>query len=287
MGFLLTGSMLSQEMIGRSFPDMMLLQEPMHAPDNDCSQSNPSNGFEWFGSNSDDLQLVATDIDVNSGEVFYLEQIITNFVAVDGISNVDVFIWDDNNGFPGNVIGFELITPSSQPIIGTNPLNGWNVYETTLDVAIPFALQGGDNGTKYWVQLYAFAADPIIDAVGWESSSASDVGLKLAFTDSGGTWMYSSMDAVYIFNGDCQTLDVEDNTQTSINIYPSPANERVRLTAGFEIKSKDLKLYDLHGKEVLAPFNNNQLDVSALASGMYLLHIEMDGSSITRKIVVN
>ena len=91
MGFLLTGSMLSQEMIGRSFPDMMLLQEPMHAPDNDCSQSNPSNGFEWFGSNSDDLQLVATDIDVNSGEVFYLEQIITNFVAVDGISNVDVF----------------------------------------------------------------------------------------------------------------------------------------------------------------------------------------------------
>jgi len=278
----------AQQPIGNHYPNMVRTEQSIRTPDDDCSQSNPSNNFEFFGAVASDDQMVASDIFVPADEIFTLEQIIVNFNSEQGNSRVDINIWSSENDLPSSLLFFESSTPTAQNAIGTDPITNFSVFETILDLFTTFEMQGGSSGTRYWVQLKPLPISTSQPLAGWEHTSATQVGLPIAFTNKAGEWMLgSTLDGVYIFNGDCQTLDTEDNALNSLEIYPNPADSEITIATRFEINSSDIKVYTLQGKEVVVPFNNSQLDVSTLASGMYLLRIENKRNSITKKIVVN
>ena len=89
-------------------------------------------------------------------------------------------------------------------------------------------------------------------------------------------------------------IDELDAVANSINIYPNPANQ----VANIEVDLKNdanvlITLVNGMGQVVvteesnmLAGFNTNSIDVSNLAAGVYMLQLNIDGVSVTKRIAI-
>lgn len=88
----------------------------------------------------------------------------------------------------------------------------------------------------------------------------------------------------FYFGATCEALSVNDNILSQLSIYPNPSSEIITINtpSGFEIISTNL--YDVLGNVVLKQTTNHQINISSLASGIYLLNINTTAGSITKKI---
>jgi hypothetical protein len=87
-------------------------------------------------------------------------------------------------------------------------------------------------------------------------------------------------------------LGIDDNEQNNqVKISPNPTDGLIQITASNSIK--EIKIYNLLGKQILEKNNFNQslnevLNLKQLNAGIYLLKINfIDDSSIIRKIIKN
>ncbi len=110
-------------------------------------------------------------------------------------------------------------------------------------------------------------------------------------TGTGGVWEYW-----YVENGvltqtagtviNCGLATILDTEESMISIYPNPVS-------GNEITIEGLSQFnwiitDLQGKEYSTPSIGNQIDVSKLSNGVYLIRIETElGNTIVKRIVKN
>jgi hypothetical protein len=82
-------------------------------------------------------------------------------------------------------------------------------------------------------------------------------------------------------------LGIDENQQNPISVSPNPATEN--LTIKSEIPMSSLKLSCISGKQILSMkinTNQQQLDVSHLEAGIYLLEIEAEGRFFVKKLMV-
>ncbi|MBR9758550.1 MAG: T9SS type A sorting domain-containing protein, partial [Algicola sp.] len=71
------------------------------------------------------------------------------------------------------------------------------------------------------------------------------------------------------------------------NLYPNPTNTGYVTIASAKNSAIAVEVYNILGKQVLnSTLTNNNLNVSALAAGMYILKISQDGASTTKKLVI-
>lgn len=91
-------------------------------------------------------------------------------------------------------------------------------------------------------------------------------------------------------------LGIDDPVGASdVTVYPNPANNLVHVEFSTEKSGiVNLRLYDITGKSLFAnQYNhdggqfNQQLDVSHLTTGLYILHIETAQGKVIRKIAIN
>lgn len=82
-------------------------------------------------------------------------------------------------------------------------------------------------------------------------------------------------------------LSVDTFNKANFNIYPNPTN-----TGFVNITTKantavNVTVYDVLGKQVLnKTLNNNTLDVTSLTTGVYILKLNQNGTSTTKRLVV-
>jgi hypothetical protein len=82
-----------------------------------------------------------------------------------------------------------------------------------------------------------------------------------------------------------ETLHVNNNITTNmLNIYPNPVSNVLNIKTPYVINS--LVLYDVLGNQVMHAKNTNQIFVSNYPSGLYLLKLETDAGTITKKVVI-
>lgn len=82
-----------------------------------------------------------------------------------------------------------------------------------------------------------------------------------------------------------QTLSVDTPTLNTIKVYPNPAKTN---TIFFNTtKELNIVIYDVLGKQVLATTtkNNKGVNVSHLNKGIYLIKINTDSQSVTKKLI--
>ncbi|PJB13137.1 MAG: hypothetical protein CO119_03345 [Flavobacteriales bacterium CG_4_9_14_3_um_filter_40_17] len=73
----------------------------------------------------------------------------------------------------------------------------------------------------------------------------------------------------------------------SFKIYPNPANNGVVNIVSAQNGSKTVVVYDILGKQMLrTQLNGTALDVSQLNNGIYILKIEEDGKTTSKKLIV-
>ena len=76
-----------------------------------------------------------------------------------------------------------------------------------------------------------------------------------------------------------------NSNNLKFSLYPNPATNLVNIDLATELKS--IEIYSLQGQKVLSS-NKNQVDVSGLSKGMYLVRVEdVENGVSTQKLVVN
>lgn len=82
-------------------------------------------------------------------------------------------------------------------------------------------------------------------------------------------------------------LSVEEETYSTIKIFPNPVNDILQIQLPLEANS-ELIIYDVLGKVVFEQYVNrslNQIDMSTMSSGLYLLRISSETTTKTFKLV--
>ena len=84
-----------------------------------------------------------------------------------------------------------------------------------------------------------------------------------------------------------QTITIfEDNfEQGDFKIFPNPSNGRIHITNA--TPATKARVYDLLGRLLASPIvENNQIDLSDLGPGVFILKLSMGQESIAHKIII-
>lgn len=121
--------------------------------------------------------------------------------------------------------------------------------------------------------------------VSQSSSTPSDHTLQLSDTGWAGP-LFNSKGAI---NSNLSTLSIVKNQIEGFKMYPNPTTN-----GSFSISSKDnfskkVEIYSIVGQQVLSTTVKNQenIDISNLIKGLYLVKIEENGKIASRKLVIN
>lgn len=100
-----------------------------------------------------------------------------------------------------------------------------------------------------------------------------------------GGWLDEDGSYTHPFNlYNCETTSIEESNDADIQVFPNPANSRI-LIEGAGAESR-YQLYDLHGK-LLQESDANEIDVSGLQQGMYIITIlTEEGEKVQKRVVV-
>ena len=187
-------------------------------------------------------------------------------------------IYLDNN--PNNL-------PNHRP---TMPFNTWVTFIVYLDY----------NNKKAYFETPYFNAVTIADFL----TSSSSTNLIEDFKPSQLMFIFSSdVNTAQVFNKYnnikiTALKSVPPNVVSSptflskkFNLYPNPATEIVNISNNEQMKVKEVEIYDTAGKLIGTQTFNDQteikLNISALNSGTYLLHLKTNEGIAVKKLVKN
>lgn len=114
-------------------------------------------------------------------------------------------------------------------------------------------------------------------------------------TSNGITWSNSQFEGSVMMrpiinsklNGVISVEDVFEEEIPTFSLYPNPVDNQLNI-AGDLSKLAEIQVFDLSGKLVYQTLSMQQIDVSNLTRGMYLMHLKSEnGASIqVEKIIV-
>ena len=98
---------------------------------------------------------------------------------------------------------------------------------------------------------------------------------------------WTNIDAHTSFSENCSAnlSTSEFNLNTSITLYPNPVKDRLNVSSEKPIDS--IIVYNTLGVIVAKTATTNQIELSHLKSGIYLVKIETNNQHIVKKIIVN
>jgi len=200
-----------------------------------------------------------------------LTGILMHFVpSVDDVSG-SVFlltVWDDNAGSPGTIIYQDDYFNTSSPEY-EGSLNGFRYYTFQDGISVKVS-------TVFYV--------------GWEQIDSESLNIGLdrninngsnIFRNVTGTWVSSSQTASLMMRpvfstGLNYTLSddelIVESTTPDISIYPNPAHEFFTIT-GLVSTNYLVTVFDMSGRSVHQSQNQNNIDISLLNSGLYIVDI--------------
>jgi hypothetical protein len=79
------------------------------------------------------------------------------------------------------------------------------------------------------------------------------------------------------------SLYIENISYSLTNIYPNPVKNRLYISG--DSNNYNIKVYSLLGQIVIADYNVNEVDVSSLTKGVYLIMISNENSTTTKRFI--
>ncbi|SNR78296.1 Por secretion system C-terminal sorting domain-containing protein [Lutibacter agarilyticus] len=179
------------------------------------------------------------------------------FFAVNASANQYVHIVVEDNTTDANEIRFQLI----------NPAGGVFSYNNDIGVL--------NNGAPTLLEL---------DLTTIPEWTGNYVGWNIMFTKGGAAVSDGVIKiASIVFDNDSGTLGTNDYAFNNVAVYPNPTSGILNIEGVNDISS--VKLFDITGRKILETSNlsNNQLDISILNSGVYILSIEDSNKNVLVK----
>lgn len=83
------------------------------------------------------------------------------------------------------------------------------------------------------------------------------------------------------------SLSVKQNTISGLSVYPNPVIDGTLYITSNSASAKSVAIFDVLGKQVLnAKVSNNSVNVSNLKGGAYIVKINEEGKTATRKLII-
>jgi hypothetical protein len=111
--------------------------------------------------------------------------------------------------------------------------------------------------------------------------------------DGGGFWllcMKENGDLIYMnpnYDNCFLITDIEEINNSLFQVYPNPAQDKIKITNTENIRIESISFVDLKGQK-LREFENNktEFDLSGISTGIYLLKLTHENGEIIRKIII-
>lgn len=83
-----------------------------------------------------------------------------------------------------------------------------------------------------------------------------------------------------------ETYDDPYTILESFNMFPIPAGDVINFSNALDVPANEVRVFDLQGRQVLQTFKEvNEINVSELAAGMYLIRLKIQGIVINEKFL--
>ncbi|WP_250433530.1 FG-GAP-like repeat-containing protein [Hanstruepera flava] len=230
--------------------------------DNDGNLDIASNGNILFGNGDMTFSVFTNQISVgsfgdlnndgfidgfNSDTIYYNDGNANNWIAINTVGT------DSNiNGIGARV---ELHTPSGIQIRDVRSGEGFR-YMSTLNTHFGLGTETTiDNIVVYW-------PSGIVDNIPNPNIN----------------------EHLVIIEG--QSLSVEDEALVNLVIHPNPVGDVIHFETPVNLTNRIATIFDINGRKVLnKKLEENALNVSNLQTGIYILRLENQGKTITRKLI--
>ncbi len=90
--------------------------------------------------------------------------------------------------------------------------------------------------------------------------------------------------SVSFFVADC--LSTDEQPEMEIGVFPNPSSSTIQIMLDHECQYVEISMFNNLGQMVKAVVNSTDISVEDLASGVYLVRIDVDGKQFFRKIFV-
>jgi hypothetical protein len=157
-----------------------------------------------------------------------------------------------------------------------------------LDINDSHILQPAEFTDGRTFKIYSRHAGKVLEIGGGNFDNGSSANM---WNDFSHPWQQWHMQFSAVNRMAAPTLEPVKNTlstadaPSSLQVYPNPATDKLTLVgpAGFYAEHATTTLTTADGRQVLAPYQAGQLDVSGLSSGMYFLTVKADGQTYRQK----
>ena len=187
--------------------------------------------------------------------------------------------------------GSEVLLYDFTANVGDSLVCGYGDYFVVDSISIEQI--GGVDRKKFWFGLeYDFFIGEPYAMETWIEGIGSDLGLlfcgsyffcggyykALCFHQNGElVWQNPEYDA-------CLITDVEETHDNELTLYPNPANNHVRING---VEAAEVEVYNALGQMVKTVRGTNEVDLSGLEEGVYLVRMkDVYGENHTLRVVV-
>lgn len=291
------------------FAQDIVLFEQIISGDSGIVSDVETTGDEQAAWSVDDFE-VADGGTINTITVQGFSSNAANFL--NGYQGIELYIFDNDSGIPSGfptvdnswLLKLDVAVDETGLTVNQTPLpeGPGAEFEYVFDL---IELNGSgfvaQPGTKYWISVAA-KVNFSITAAGnarWNWYNAGVFGeeahltfLNGAFGQPEGTYtpfsalQLSFFDVAMKLEG-TTSLSNNDFVKDAFSIYPNPVQDVINITTKGNESIKQVQLLDVQGKEINVSLNNNQVDVSNLASGMYFIYVETEAGRNALKFVKN
>ncbi|MDG1715928.1 T9SS type A sorting domain-containing protein [Lacinutrix sp.] len=154
------------------------------------------------------------------------------------------------------------------------------VYGTTYRATVRY--NQTDGVSQLWIDGAA-STDPSISSTG-DVTTITQFALRQSDSSLNEAVLVDNLSITTTFN---ETLSTgEFTTNTEFRLFPNPTNTGIVNIKTTSNEAVNVTVFDILGKQVLSQTINNRLDVSNLKTGVYILQLNQDGATTTKKLVI-
>lgn len=247
-------------------PEIVVINEINADPSNNANGEGDANGDGTVNSNDDEfIEIYNTGAVAVNMENYTLEDAssVRHIFPTGTMLQPNSFITIFGGGTPTSISG--LVQVSSTGILGLN--NGGDTI-TLKD----------NNGTE--VSSYTYSGAGNNQSIGREPDFTG------AFVDHSAIGTSGALFSPGLENDD-PTLSTGDFKTTNFSIHPNPTNTGFVNITTTSNEAINVTVFDILGKQVISQtLNNNRLNVSNLNTGVYILKLNQNGATTTKKLVI-
>ena len=179
----------------------------------------------------------------------------------------------------GNIALQYLSVHNNTPLVGLDlsMLGALTYFDGNVCDLTSLNIKNGNNtnmpGTNFKAYYNPNLTCIIVDNVFYSNTNWTQIGASSTFVNS---------------QAECNALSIDDvNFDDAISIYPNPAKDSFTINNNGNFAINKITIYDVLGKVVYqANAVGNSIDTSNFKTGLYLVKIDSNSNSITKKLIV-